>query len=212
MKKEMTELVFVLDASGSMSPMTKETLEGFNSMIQKQKEIESTCYVTTVCLSEETSTLHHRLPLWTIPPLTSKDYQPWGCTALLDAMGETICRIQKAEENLAEGVTHHVLFIIITDGEENASRQFTLPQVRRLVEDRQEAGWEFLFLGANMDAIAAAGDIGIAAKNAVEYVADEEGTALNYKVMSDVVRDYRQSGNISQQALGKIRKDRKKRG
>ena len=214
MKKGLTELVFILDESGSMSGLESDTIGGFNSMIEKQRREAGTAYVSTVAFANESRVIHDRVRLDQVEPLTRRDYTPGGCTALLDALGGAIHHIGNVHKyTRPEDVPEHTIFVITTDGMENASHRYSRREVKQMVE-RQKAryGWEFLFLGANMDAIAAAEDIGIRRDRAVKYVADAEGTALNYRVVSDTICKMRMSEPLCADWKAEIEADEAKRG
>ena len=214
MKKGLTELVFILDESGSMSGMEADTIGGFNSMIDKQRREEGEAYVSTVAFANESRVIHDRVRLDEVEPLTRRDYTPGGCTALLDALGGAIHHIGNVHKYArAEDVPEHTIFVITTDGRENASHRYGRREVKDMVE-RQKAryGWEFLFLGANMDAIAAAEDIGIRRDRAVKYVSDAQGTELNYRVVSDTICDMRMSRPVTASWKAEIEEDEAKRG
>jgi hypothetical protein len=181
-----TELVFLLDRSGSMSGLESDTIGGFNSMLERQKQESGDARVTTVLFDDHYELLHDRIDLQGIAPITQREYYVRGCTALLDAIGLTIEKIDRVQRNTAPELrADKVLFVITTDGLENASRRFRLPQIRAMIERHKEAfGWEFLFLGANIDAIATARQYGIGADRAVNYHADRRGTRINYEVLS----------------------------
>lgn len=214
MKKDLAELVFILDKSGSMGGLESDTIGGFNSMLQKQRKIEGECKITTVLFDNDYELLHDRIDIRAVSPMTEKEYFVGGSTALVDAIGRTIDKLVRVQKNTAQDFrAEKVLFVIITDGLENASRKYSLPQVKRMIEQEKEKyGWEFVFLGANMDAVQTAGQFGIGADRAAEYVPDSAGTLLNYMVMSDAVGEYRQASCISEGHFDKIREDRKKRG
>lgn len=177
-----TELVFILDRSGSMTGLESDTIGGYNAMIERQKKEPGEALVTTVLFDDEYELLHERRDIREIRPITAADYYVRGCTALLDAIGRTVSRVIAAQEGDAdESRPEKVLFVITTDGLENASREYDSARVKRLVERVQsERGWEFIFLGANMDAIKVAGSMGISADRAATYSADPEGTRRNY--------------------------------
>ena len=185
----MTELVFILDRSGSMAGLEADTIGGFNSMIAKQKKEAGEALVSTVLFDRDSTVIHDRLPLEKVPPMTEKDYFARGCTALLDAVGEAIHHIGNVHKYARrEDVPEKTLFIITTDGYENASRRYNYEAVRRMIERQKEKyGWEFLFLGANIDAVETARHFGIGADRAVNYHSDHEGTQLNYEVLSEAV-------------------------
>ena len=189
MNHNMTELVFILDKSGSMHGLEKDTIGGYNSMLEKQKAEEGSAHVTTVLFDTHVELLHDRLPLGCVKPLTEKEYCVGGTTALLDAVGTTIQRIneiQNAEPE--ESRAGKVIFVITTDGFENASRKFTYPILKNLIESQQkELGWEFMFLGANMDAVSEAGKLGIQPDRAASFVNDSIGIATNYASVSMAV-------------------------
>lgn len=193
MKKNLTEIVMILDRSGSMSGLEKDTIGGYNSFIERQKKTEGTAFVSTILFDDTTEVLHDRVDLAKIEPITDKDYYVRGCTALLDAVGGAICHIGNIHKYAREeDRPEHTIFVITTDGMENASRHYTYDKVRRMVQRQQEEyGWEFLFFGANMDAIAAAGSFGIKEDRSVTYISDEKGTRLNYAVMSEAVEAMR---------------------
>ena len=196
MKKDMTELVFILDRSGSMSGLERDTIGGYNAMLEKQKAEKGSAHVTTVLFDNRIELLHDRLPIGVVPPLTEKEYQLGGTTALLDAVGSTVCRLNEIESAMPEDErAEKVIFVITTDGFENASRQFSYPQVRKLLESQQkEKGWEFIFLGANMDAVAEAGKLGISADRAASFINDSQGIATNYASVGSAVSAIRGAG------------------
>ena len=181
MKKNLSEIVFLLDRSGSMSGLEKDTIGGFNAMIEKQKKEEGEALISTILFDHEMKVLHDRVKVQDVKPISEKDYQVRGCTALLDAMGGAIHHIGNVHKYARnEDVPEHTIFVITTDGMENASSYYSSSKVRTMVERQKEKyGWEFLFLGANMDAIAAAKNFGIEEDKAVEYRSDDIGTRLN---------------------------------
>ena len=209
MKKGLTELVMILDKSGSMYGLEKDSIGGFNSMIEKQKNEAGECRLTTVLFDNRITLLHDRIDIRAARPLTEDDYRPGGSTALADAIGFGINKIIGVQKNCAgEYRAEKVLFIIITDGMENSSREFTPGQVREMIEhEKEKYGWEFIFLGANIDSAAAASHFGIDADRAVDYISDSEGTSLNYKVMADTVSSFRACGCISCDDFAPIRAD-----
>ena len=213
MKKNLTELVFILDRSGSMNGLEADTIGGFNSMIEKQKKEAGDALVSTILFDHKTEVLHDRVEIRNIAPLTDKDYSVRGCTALLDAIGGAIRHIGNIHKYARpEDVPEHTLFIITTDGMENASRVYSSDEVKEMIE-RQKAkyGWEFLFLGANIDAVETARHFGIAEDRAVTYHSDSVGTLLNYAVMSDAISSVRSSRPLSADWKRKIDEDFKKR-
>ena len=214
MQKGLTELVFILDKSGSMAGLEKDTIGGFNSMLTKQKAEAGQCRVTTVLFDNRYTLLHDRIDIRAVSPITEKEYCVGGSTALLDAIGRSIKKIVDVQRSTAEEYrAEKVIFIIITDGEENSSREYGADAVRKLIsKEKEQYGWEFLFLGANIDAVETAGRIGISADQAAEYVPDQKGTALNYAVMCEAVSEFRSTGRLSTKHLDRIRKDRADRG
>lgn len=195
MKKGLTELVFILDRSGSMSGLEKDTIGGFNSMIEKQKAEDGEAIVSTVLFDDQMKVIHDRIPMGQVKLLTSKDYYVGGCTALLDAMGKTIKHINQVQKSLPkEERPEKTMFIITTDGQENSSHDFTYEKIKKMVEKKQnKKNWEFLFLGANIDAIGTAAGLGIRADRAVNYRSDSVGTAVNYRALSSAVSCFRKA-------------------
>lgn len=214
MANNTTELVFILDRSGSMSGLEKDTIGGFNSMLRKQQQSEGQVLVSTVLFDNESTVLYDRVPLTEIREMTEKDYFVGGCTALLDAVGGAIHHIGNVHKYARkEDVPEHTLFVITTDGMENASHRYTADKVRSMITRQKEKyGWEFLYLGANMDAIEAAGNIGIGADRAVRYNCDEVGTNLNYQVLSEAVMTVRHGKALGSKWKADIEADYQKRG
>ena len=210
----MTELVFILDRSGSMSGLEKDTIGGFNSMIEKQKREDGQALVSTVLFDNESVVIHDRLPLDRVPPLTEREYYTRGCTALLDAVGGAIHHIGNVHKYARrEDVPEKTLFIITTDGYENASRRYDYERVRQMIQhEKEKYGWEFLFLGANIDAAAEAKRFGISEDRAVTYKCDAEGTALNYDVISEAVCNVRACRPLGTGWKSRIDEDVRKRG
>lgn len=211
----MTELVFILDRSGSMSGLEKDTIGGFNSMLEKQRKEPGDAVVSTVLFDNETEVIHDRVVIADVPNLTDKEYFVRGCTALLDAVGGAIQHIGNVHKYARkEDVPEKTLFIITTDGMENASRHYTYDKVRNMIERQKERyGWEFLFLGANIDAAAEAKRFGIDESMAANYHCDEVGTVLNYEVISEAITSVRTSAApLSADWKKKIDADYKKRG
>lgn len=192
-KPNKTDLVLILDRSGSMHGLERDTIGGYNSMLDKQRDGEGTVRVTTVLFDTDYEMLHNRQDIRTVEPMTDRQYQVRGCTALLDAIGRTIDRMVRAQRHSRpEDRADKVLFVIITDGMENSSHRYTMQQIRRMIErEKNEFGWEFLFLGANIDAIATASQFGIDADRAVNCHADSRGTALNYEAVSKAITHIR---------------------
>ena len=192
MKKDLTELIFILDRSGSMSGLEEDTIGGFNSLIRKQRKEPGDCIVTTVLFDDKYELLHDRLDLKGVEEMTDRDYYVRGSTALLDAIGRTIAKTDNARRHTAEAErAEKVVMVITTDGMENASREFDARKVRKMIERHKEEGWEFLFLGANIDAVETASRFGIGADRAANYHADSAGTKLNFEVLSDAVKSFR---------------------
>ena len=192
LNNNITEIVFILDRSGSMSGLEKDTIGGFNAMIEKQKKQDGKAYVSTVLFDHESVVLHDRLPLEQIKPMTEDDYTVRGCTALLDAIGGAVKHIGNIHRYARpEDVPEHTMFVITPDGLENASRKYNSRDIKRLIESKKEEGWEFLFIGANIDAIETANDYGISADRAVNYNADSQGTGVVFEAVSETVAKFR---------------------
>lgn len=182
-----TELVFILDRSGSMAGLEEDTIGGFNSMIDRQRG-EGEAYVTTVLFDNVSETVHDRVKLSEVPEMTKKDYFVRGCTALLDALGETITHISDIHKYArGEDVPERTMFVITTDGMENASRKYSREDVRRLIDAKREAGWQFIFIGANIDSVTTAAEYGISEEFAVNYHADGKGTAKVFRAVGKAV-------------------------
>ncbi|MBR4459835.1 MAG: VWA domain-containing protein [Clostridia bacterium] len=214
MKKNLTELVLILDQSGSMHGLEKDTIGGFNSMIDKQRDEAGEALVSTVLFSGDSVVLHDRIPLEKVPEMTARDYRPGGCTALIDAIGGAIHHIGNIHKYArAEDVPEHTVFVIITDGMENASRRYTADRVREMIRRQKEKyGWEFLFLAANIDAVQTAARYGIDEDRAVEFRNDSDGQALNYRVVSEAVACVRASAPMSADWKDAIEQDFRRRG
>ena len=197
-----------------MGGLEADTVGGYNSMLEKQKAIDGECCITTVLFDNTYELFHDRIDIKAVNPITSKEYFIGGSTALLDAIGKTIHKIGIAQRNTTEDYrAEKVMFVIITDGEENSSREYTHAKVKAQIERQKiEFEWEFIFLGANIDAVNTAGHYGIGADRAAQYLSDKEGTNLNYSVMSDAISEFRKNASISDVHFEKIRKDVKKRG
>lgn len=195
MKKGFTEVVFILDRSGSMSGLEADTIGGFNSLIEKQRKEEGEAVISTVLFDDQMEVIYDRAPVDKVEPMTDRQYYVRGCTALLDALGSAIRHIANVHKYAREeDRPEKTLFIITTDGMENASRTYTYDKVKKMVEkEKAKYGWEFLFLGANIDAIKTAGRFGINADRAINYECDSAGTALNYEVLSKTVSAVRRS-------------------
>ncbi len=193
MRKGLTELVMVLDRSGSMSGLEEDTIGGFNSMIEKQRKAEGEAYVSVLLFDGQREVLYDRVEISKVEPMNDSQYYVRGCTALLDAVGCAIRHIEKVHKYAREeDVPEKTIFVITTDGLENASRQYRYEDVRRMISRKTEKdGWEFLFLGANIDAVAEAGRIGIRANRAARYEHDGAGTQLNYEVLEKTIANMR---------------------
>lgn len=213
MKEDFTELVFILDRSGSMSGLEADTIGGFNSMIEKQKKAEGEALVSTILFDNVSEVIHDRVSVQNISPMTDKDYTVRGCTALLDAIGGAIHHIGNVHKYAREeDVPEHTLFVITTDGYENASHTYSSARVKEMIERQKEKyGWEFLFLGANIDAVETASTFGIAADRAVTFHSDHKGTKLNYEVLGDAICAVRCSAPLSADWKAPIEADYKAR-
>lgn len=213
MKNGITEMVFILDRSGSMGGLESDTIGGFNAMIEKQKKQEGKAYVTTVIFDHEIKVLHDRVDLSEIQPMTDKDYTVRGTTALIDAIGMTIGRIKGQHKELSEEeVPEHTIFVITTDGMENASKEYSSKDVKKMIEhQKKKHNWEFLFIGANIDAVETAKHFGIDKNRAVNYKADSKGTSVLYSAVSSVVGSVRKSIVIEDTWSQEINEDFEKR-
>lgn len=190
MKNNVTEVVFILDKSGSMAGLEADTIGGYNSMLKKQKKAAGEAFVTTVLFNHQYELLHDRVHVKEIKALTESDYEVCGTTALIDAIGFSIQKTVREQKR--KNQSDHVLFVITTDGMENASREFTAARVKKMIQQQKEKyGWTFMFLGANIDAVETASTFGIDKEFAVDYHADEEGTKLNYEILSEAVLSVR---------------------
>ncbi len=211
-KKNLTELVFILDRSGSMSGLESDTIGGFNSMIEKQKKEPGDALVSTVLFDDRSEVLHDRIPLQEVPKMTDRDYYVRGCTALIDAIGGAVHHISNIHKYAREeDIPEKTVFIITTDGMENASRQYSSREVKKMIEQKQESGWEFLFVGANIDAVETAGKIGIREERAVNYMADKTGTSILYESVSSAVRKMRAGEALPNDWGASMEEDLKKR-
>lgn len=208
MKQDLTELVFILDRSGSMSGLESDTIGGYNALMEKQKRLAGEATVTTALFDDRYELLHDRIPLRGVLPITEREYFVRGSTALLDAIGTTIDKIASAQRNTAESErAAHVMVVITTDGLENASREYSAERVKSMIERQKEAGWEFLFLGANIDAVKTAAGFGIGADRAVRYHADSAGTAMNFDAIHASACCMRESSPIPANWKEKIEAD-----
>ncbi len=211
-KPKDVELVFILDRSGSMGGLESDTIGGYNSMLSKQKkEKTGKVSVTTVLFDDQYELLYNQVPIEKVSPMTEEEYYVRGSTALLDAIGKTVMQV-KANQDRKE-IKDKVLFVIITDGMENASREYRADQIKKLIEERKEKdNWEFLFLGANIDAIGAAKDIGIDSSRAVRFKSDKKGTAKNYEVLNEAIKEIRGGYQLNDSWKNGIEEDVKNRG
>ena len=209
----ITELVFIIDRSGSMSGLESDTIGGFNSMIEKQKKQDGICYVSTVLFDNVSEVLHDRVKLEDIKPMTAEDYTVRGSTALIDAVGGAIRHIGNIHKYAREeDVPEHTMFIITTDGMENASHRYTSEQVKNMIENQKKKyGWEFLFIGANIDAVETAARYGINRDRAVNYKADKQGTDILYKTVADAVCNVRANASLNADWSRKIDADYQRR-
>ena len=213
MKENLTELVFILDKSGSMCGLEADTIGGFNSLIEKQKKETGEAIVSTILFSDDSQVLHNRINLQDVGKMTDKEYFTSGCTALLDAVGSSIKHVVKVQESLPdEERPAKTLFIITTDGQENASHEYSYSNIKKLIEKQTEKGWEFIFLGANIDAAKEAEKVGILRENAVNYNCDEVGVKLNYEVLGCAINSARKNKKIDPSWRKEIDDDYQKRG
>ena len=217
MKTNLTELVFILDRSGSMGGLESDTIGGFNSMLSKQQTEPGDCRITTILFDNEYEVLHDRIDINAVSSITGKDYFVRGQTALLDAVGKTINKIRTVQKNTSQDYrAEKVLFVITTDGMENASREFNYVKIKSMIEHQKEKyNWEFIFLGANIDAIDVANRFGIAQNRTQNFHNDSEGIALNYMTVSETVANFRAAPcgvSVDDDWGEKIKADYKKRG
>jgi len=214
MKKNLTEMVFILDRSGSMAGLEEDTIGGFNAMIEKQKKEEGKALVSTVLFSAESTVIYDRVDIRKIEPMTEKQYNVYGSTALIDAIGQAIHHIGNVHKYAREeDRPEHTIFIITTDGMENASHRYSSKEVKDMVErQKQRYGWEFLFLGANIDAVETAGRFGIGADRAVRFRNDPKGIKLNYETVSRTVGMMRACAPIAENWKAEIEEDYRGRG
>lgn len=217
MKKGLAELVFVLDKSGSMGGLERDTIGGYNSVLEKQKLVDGECQITTVLFDHGYELLHDRIDIKAVGPITEKEYVVGGSTALLDAIGKAIHKIVNAQKNTADDYrAEKVMFVIITDGEENASREYTAEMVKTQIERQKEKyGWEFIFLGANIDAVETARSFGISEERAQNYYADSEGSQVVYESLAQAAAIFREipaGASLPDDWSAEIEADYKKRG
>lgn len=214
MRNDLTELVFILDRSGSMHGLEKDTIGGFNSVLERNKALPGDANITTILFDHRFTILHDRQPIRSVAPITERDYSPAGMTALLDAVGQAIRKIDNVMAHTAEDYrAGKVQFVIITDGLENASKEYSAQRVKQMIRDRQEKdGWDFIFLGANMDAIAVAADMGIQADRAVTAMADAPGVSLQYEAVANATTSFRETRERSASWKRRVEQDTASRG
>ena len=214
MKNNLTEMVFILDKSGSMSGLEQDTIGGFNSMLEKQKKEEGDALITTVLFDNNYELLHERMNIKHVKLMTDREYYVGGSTALLDALGRTINRIGKSiSESREDYRPGKVIFVIITDGMENSSKEFTYRKIKEMIEHQKtKYSWDFIFLGANIDAVDTASKFGISEDFAANFCSDPEGTELNYKAVSEAVSNFRKGKKVQADWKCEIEKDYQERG
>lgn len=211
-KNNITEMVFILDKSGSMAGLESDTIGGFNAMIAKQKKLNTACYVSTVLFNDSSEVIHDREKLGEIQPLTERDYQVGGCTALIDAIGGAIHHIGRLHKYFGEAAPGKTIFVITTDGMENASHKYTVEQVKAMITRQKEKyGWEFLFIGANIDAVETAANYGINSDRAVNYCCDSVGTKTVYESVEKAILGFRENDEIIECWSMNIEEDYKRR-
>jgi len=212
MGNNITEVVFILDASGSMESLTADTIGGFNSMLKEQKEKDGTVLVSTVTFNSTSHVVHDRVNINDVPLMTENEYRARGNTALIDALGDAIHHIENIHKYIRkEDVPENTLFIITTDGMENSSHKYTSADVKKKVEEKKQTGWEFLFVGANIDAVETAARYGIERDMVAEYLSDKQGTAKMYNAMSFAVNAKRRGEVLDRQWKADIEKDTENR-
>ncbi|MBQ3662202.1 MAG: VWA domain-containing protein [Firmicutes bacterium] len=212
-RNDLTELVFILDRSGSMAGLESDTIGGFNGLIDKQKKVDGKAFVTTVLFDNQQKTVHDRVDLAEVAPMTEKEYYVGGSTALLDAVGDTVTHIEKIHKYVRpEDVPAHTMVVITTDGMENSSHRWRAADVKKLVEKKKEGGWEFLFLGANIDAVSEAARFGIDADRAVRYCNDSVGVRKNFSAVGKAMASLRRDACMPASWKEEIEEDYKSRG
>lgn len=213
MKNNITEIVFILDRSGSMAGLESDTIGGFNAMLEKQRKVDGLCYVSTYLFDNINEVVHDRIPLGNVAPMDNNTYVVRGSTALLDAMGEAMDNISKIHKYIRpEDVPQNTIFVITTDGMENSSHKYTSAMVKEMIErKKKENGWEFVFLGANIDAVETAESFGISPECAVNYHADAKGTSCMYSAVADAVCSVRSEGYMAPSWRNEIDSDFKNR-
>ncbi len=212
MKKDLSELVFILDRSGSMSGLESDTIGGYNSFLDKQKETEGECLVSTVLFNQHSKVIHDRVDIREVEHLQKEDYFASGTTALIDALGDSIHHIRNVHKYIRkEDVPSQTIFVIITDGLENASSRYSSSEVKKMVAQQKEKGWEFLFLGANIDAVETAKKYGIDEEHASDYLCDRQGISNNFSALAASISESRVCGKVSDNWKAAIREDYEKR-
>lgn len=213
MNKDLTEVVFIIDESGSMYGLEKDTVGGFNSTVDKQKKLEGECLVSTVMFNTRSRVIHDRVDIKNIEKMADSDYRPSGSTALIDALGDSIRHIKMVHRYIREeDIPSKTMFVITTDGMENASHKYSLSQVKKMIEERKENGWEFVFLAANIDAAETARSYGINQESCVDYVNDAKGNEIKYACMCEAITSVRTSKKLSKNWKKKSEEDFKNRG
>ena len=213
MKKCLTEMVFILDMSGSMNPLTLDTIGGFNALIERQRKLPGEALISTILFNQDQNVIHDRVPVSAVTELTDMEYRPCGCTALLDAVGSAIHHIGNIHKYArTEDIPENTIFVITTDGMENASRMYSKSKIKSMIErQKSKYGWEFIFLGANMDAVSTAEELGIGRDNAVDYIPDAKGTKACYTATEDAIGSIRMSGILHKKWKGTVEEDYYKR-
>ena len=207
-RNNITELVFIIDRSGSMSGLESDTIGGFNSLIRKQKKEDGKCYVSTVLFSDRSEVIHDMKDISDVREMTERDYSTYGCTALIDAIGGAIKHISDVHRYIRpEDVPEHTMFVITTDGMENASHKYSSKKVKKMIKSKEEDGWEFLFIGANIDSVETASHFGIRKDRSVNYHADRKGTAVLYEAVCRQVSNLRSCGAVSDDWSESINED-----
>lgn len=213
MKKGLTELVFIVDESGSMSGLEKDTIGGINSTLKKQKKEDGKCLVSTVFFANNQKVVHDRVDLKKVNLLKEESYFPSGCTALIDTIGSSIKHIKNVHKYIREeDVPEKTMFVITTDGMENASHKYSLKEVKKMIEEQKEKGWEFIFLAANIDAYETAKDYGIDEDSTVNYVNDAVGNSIKYESVCEAITQVRTTGTLKKNWSAKAKKDYESRG
>ncbi len=211
MKKGLTEIVFILDMSGSMERVSEDTIGGFNAMIAEQKEKEGEVLVSTVVFDDYSQVIHDRMDIGSVPRLTRKEYSPRGCTALIDAIGDAVHHIKNVHKYIREeDRPAHTLFVITTDGLENASRKYGSSEVKRMIRQQEERGWEFMFIGANIDAVETAQTLGIRRERTANYRSDARGENLKFAVLSKAIGNVRDCGCVQENWAEELEEDMKR--